>query len=599
MGLFENKNRFSLGEITTSLCYRTETEIPAKGVKYLENAFISPSAGLKNFPKLIKIGNIDLKGVQAFRLVKYKINKKDTNLTGYIFLYTDKKVLVLRMDNFNIVGEVPTAYTVEEIENLSITQFENAVISCVENKEPVMVRVDEKEVTFKVVEYWKNIQNPPTKRVESDYQYLDDDKQVFLWYKSGSKVIFESTISSSVYKPSFFDNMIKGIVSIYGGDFTIEKIENKEGKQKITTTQLNEPNIDVPESSAEEAEKKINILDLVFQENLFNKGYPAVVTEYKGRVIFGNVAGNPSCIVASRVFDSLNFRQSLEDNDGFTTFITGNELNTIKDFMTYKSLMAITDKGIFSTQLNTALTTKNSEFYDQKLPRPKGLTYWCESDDAVYYIDTTDRIYQIQDMGSDDAYRIQEVSAYSGHLFKDLKDIYFFKYDKQNMIGVDSENGARVLSYNYEENIMCWSRIPRLEGINEYINIDDNLYLFNATENGIGIWKLSETEVEPIKLILPPSSLSTKYGLGYPEYLDKKVRIEKVEILVLGNYSLKVNGKKKEITTLNQEIKPFEDNIHIVEFPNLGGKVLEVEQVNDEKLEILGIFYSKNNVGKG
>lgn len=600
--MYENKLKFSLGEITRPLTYRVDTEIPSKGLSYLKNGMATSSAGLTNFPKLILEKVIDVANAEAFKLFKYKINKKDTTLDGYLFLYTDKKVVILRMDNFEKIKEIPTNYTVDEINHLSIAQFENSVISCVENKEPVMVRVTESTPSFEVVEYWNNIKNPPVKRVESEYENVGEDTLIFSWYKQGVKVIFESTVNNPIYKQSFLESLTQGSVSIYGGEFRIEKIENITGKHKFTTTQITAPSgdIEIPESGASADEKKINILDLVFSENLFNKGYPAVVTEYNGRVIFGNVAGNPSAIVASRVFDSLNFRQSLEDNDGFVTFIAGNELNTIKDFISYKSLLAITDKGIFSTELNSELTTKTSAFYDQKLARPKGLGYWTEADDSIYYVDTTDRIWQIQDVGADSAYRAQEVTAYSSHLLQDISDIYFFKIDKTNILGVDQEGEeGRALSYNIAENIICWSRTEKVQGINEYINIDDKIYVFNANEKNIAIYSYSDTEVEPITLEFAETSLVQKVNLDVPEFFKRK-RFGRVKILCFGKYEFKVNGKTVRDTFKHlKEPDNLYEEVHTITTHNVGKNYLRLEQISNKKIEIVGISAEVTDFEKG
>lgn len=592
MGIYDNRFKFSRGEITPALAYRVDLELAGMGLRYLKNGICTSSAGLTNFPAFEKVGTVPVANAQAFRIFKYKINKKDTTLDGYLFLYTDKKVEILRIDNFQVVKELSTKYTVEEIKNLSIAQFENSVISCVENKEPVMIRVDESGQTFTVVDYWANIQNPPVKRVESEYQYTGDDTLVFSWYKQGVKVIFESTINDPIYKQSFLNGVVKGSISIYGGEFRIEKIENPTGKQKITTTQITAPSgtIEVPEESEPAENKKINILDIVFSENLFSKGYPAVVTEYNGRVIFGNVAGNPSAIASSRVFDSLNFRQSLDDADGFVTFITGNELNTIKDFISYKSLLVVTDKGIFSTELNSELSPKTSSFYDQKLARPKGLGYWVESDDAIYYVDTTDRIYQIKDVGADSAYVATEISSYSSHLLQDINDIYFFKYGKYNILGVDQEGAeGRAVSYNTAENILCWTRTDKISGINEYVNIDDEIYIFNANAENITIYTYSKTNVEPISLELGGTTVSQKVRTDVPDFF-KRTKYGRVRLLCFGDFEGTINGRKIYPEFNNSEDKgTMLDHIHIYNIPNAGKKYLKILQKSKEKIEIVGI----------
>lgn len=602
--MIDSKVRFSYGEISPDLIYRSDTQIPSFGVSYLKNATMTYSAGLTNLPKLEKTIEVPLEGASVMKPFKYKIVKKDTTLNGYLFLFTDKKALVLRMDNFQKVGEVASNYTPDEIKKLSMTQFDNSIIICCENKKPVMIRVDETTPSFTVVQYWENIKNPPVKRLETEFSYTGEDKVVFKWYKQGANVIFESLKSEPIFNPDFLNTMKDGVINIYGGSFAINKIENPSGKQKITTTQRQAPELEVPSLKdlngqlTPEEELKVNILDFSFSESLFRTGYPAVVTNYKGRVIFGNIGGNPSVVCASRVFDSLNFRQSTDDSDGFTSFISSNELNTVKDFVAYKSLLVFTDKGVFSTLLNEGLTPSKSEFYNQKLPRPKGLGYWIESDGNIVYVDSTDRVIQIQDVGSDNTYISNELSIYSGHLLDNINDIYFFKLNKNNMLGIDQEgNEARILTYkeNPEEGRQCWSRAEKvLEGYNKYITIDDELYIASLTTSKINFYKYSKTKYEPMHIITE-TSLASKFRMDVPEYLKKTRQYGKATILLFGKYNLQVNGisKAESIKYNLPKERATENKIlpkHIVEFPYTGKQQLEIIQKNNEKLEIIGIF---------
>lgn len=603
--MIDSKVRFSFGEISPDLVYRSDTVIPSYGVSYLKNATMTYSAGLTNLPKLEKTIEIPIQGAKAFKIFKYKIVKKDTDLDGYLFLFTDIKLLIVRIDNFQKVGEVSATYTPAEIGKLSITQFDNAVIICCENKKPLMIRVEESTTKFTVVEYWEAIKNPPVKRIETEFEYTEEDKLVYKWYKQGANVIFESLRETPIFKASFLNNLKDGVINIYGGSFAINKIENPGAKQKITTTQRQAPELEIPElkdlnnEPTPEEDLKINILDFSFSESLFRAGYPAVVCNYKGRVIFGNIGGNPSVVCASRVFDSLNFRQSTDDSDGFTSFISGNELNTVKEFIAYKSLLVLTDKGIYSSLLNDGLTPAKSEFYNQKLPRPKGLGYWAESDGNIVYIDSTDRVQQIQDVGSDNTYIATELSVYSGHLLENINDIYFFKLNKNNMIGIDQEgNEARILTYkeNPEEQRLCWSRAEKIQGINEYITIDDELHIFNLTTSGINIYKYSKLIFEPLHII-SETSLSLKYRLDVPEYLKKTREYGKTILLLFGKYNLTVNGISKAESIkynlpANREVKKeiLSENKHIVEFSNVGKQKLEIIQKDNKKIELIGIF---------
>ena len=92
MKYYEKKGRFSLGEIDPPLCFRVDTDIPNRGLAYLENGLITSSAGITNFPALKKVATIQAVTtktiINAFKIFKYKIQKKDTSLSGYLFLFT-------------------------------------------------------------------------------------------------------------------------------------------------------------------------------------------------------------------------------------------------------------------------------------------------------------------------------------------------------------------------------------------------------------------------------------------------------------------------------------------------------------------------------
>lgn len=190
-------------------------------------------------------------------------------------------------------------------------------------------------------------------------------------------------------------------------------------------------------------------------------------------------------------------------------------------------------------------------------------------------------------MGADSAYKTMEVSTYSNHLFDNVEDIYFFKHKKNNLIGVDCGEEARALSYKFEEDIICWTRCNKLQGINEYVNVDDKLYIFNATGNEINIYTYSDTNVEPLEFKLAETSLSQKVRTDVPEFF-KRTTIGQVKMVVIGDYDLEVNGKRKEHALKLEDVPS--DKVHFVTIPNTGKKELYIKQMNNNPIEIVGIF---------
>lgn len=584
--LYDNRFSFKFGEVLPNFCYRIDTDIPSRALLYLKNG-IPSSGGITNFPALEKIATINIPNIQALRVFKYKMNKKNTSLTGLLFMFTDDKLHILRQDNFTKLHSLESNYSIEEINNkLSITQFENSLIICCENKKPYMVRVNEIDLTFTVVDYWENITNPPVKGVSSEYTHTGEDKTVFEWFKRGTKIIFKSTIGK-VYNSDFIKGLTKGRISIYGGEFYIDKIEDIENNQIFTTTQMIAPEIEIPEENAPADNKKLNVLDIRFSENLFkDNGYPAVCCYYAGRIIFGNVAGNPSAIVSSRVNDSLNFRSSLEDNDGFTTFIPDNELNTVKALIPHKSLLAMTDKGVYSTLLNTVLTPKESMFFQMPTPTPKATTgTYIKHQGALYYVDISDRINKFDDIGEDNTYKSHEISIYSQHLTKGVKKIYATEFLTNNFLGVDTGISNNIFIHNLQSDISAWTRIDRKSGIIEYTEIDNKLNHFIVTDSNIEVYVYSNTEVEPLEMKVPYISINLGAQL-IPAY-NIKSSVGRLIINCFGNADFIINNKKIKEQPFNSKDSYYD--LKKYEFNLIGENSLHIKQTNNEKIEILSI----------
>lgn len=583
--LYDNRTSFKYGEVMPNYCYRIDTDIPGRGLFYLKNG-IPSSAGMTNFPALEKITSLAVQNIKALRVFKYKMNKKDTNLFGLIFLFTNSKLYILRQDNFNKLHEIENNYSVDEInDKLSITQFENSLIICCENKKPFMVRVNESDLTFSVVDYWESITNPPVKGVSPEFVYTEDDKQIYEWYKKGTKIIFKSTVGK-VYATKFIEKLPKGRISFYGGEFYIDKIEDIENTQMFTTTQMIAPEIETPLENATVDDKKINILDIRFSENLFkDNGYPAVCCYYGGRIIFGNVAGNPSAIVSSRVNDSINFRSSLDDNDGFTTFIPDNELNTVKALIPHKSLLALTDKGVYSTLLNTVLTPRESMFFQMPTPTPKGTAgTYIKHQGALYYVDTSDRVNKFDDIGEENTYKSHEISIYSQHLTKQAKKIYATEFQTNNFVGVDTGEENNIFIHNQQTDISAWTRVNKLPGLVEYSEIDNLLYQFHVNDSGIDIYTYSKDKVEPMELKIP--FISINIGPKAILTFNNKATVGRVIINCFGNPDFQINNHKKTAPFNNQDgyykLKP-------IEISNVGGEELTIKQLDNTKIEILSI----------
>lgn len=73
-----------------------------------------------------------------------------------------------------------------------------------------------------------------------------------------------------------------------------------------------------------------------------------------------------------------------------------------------------------------------------------------------------------------------------------------------------------------------------------------------------------------------------------PEFL-MKARFKNCKILCYGNYNLKINNQTKSVG-FGENTDNFYEKIHYIDMANIGKEELVIEQLNDEKIEIVGIF---------
>ena len=59
-------------------------------------------------------------------------------------------------------------------------------------------------------------------------------------------------------------------------------------------------------------------------------------------------------------------------------------------------------------------------------------------------------------------------------------------------------------------------------------------------------------------------------------------------MVVIGDYDLEVNGKRKEHALKLEDVPS--DKVHFVTIPNTGKKELYIKQMNNNPIEIVGIF---------
>ena len=443
MGLIKGwitKNISSLGEISPKLYHRTDLENYSNGLKTARNVICNVEGTITNAPKLVLDKSLVISGLPTDGIIeafKYSIVEQQDGYDGVIVLFATLKAYVLKLINtspitITVEKEITTTYTTAEIKQLSISQIENNVLICIGGKMPSMIRIDEDDLTASgVVDYWTKILNPPVKPVDTDYVSGFTGFEDSMSWKAVSNYVEFKTIKLNMLESAFVSTLDKGNIQIYGGTYRIDNITLASGYYTFKTTLLAEGAL-----SAKTTVENLNSKDVRFSEDLFGGNrYPSIGGVYQSRIFFADIEGNTNSIVFSKTLEFFDFSTGLNDNDGIVIFVPSPQHETIRQVVTYNSILILTDNAIWSSSINTILTPKTSQLFQQiGMPPSNGIFVTFEG--TIYYVNSFgNKIFRIDyDLDSQN-YVAHEISLFARHLFEyGIQDIGVIKYQGYDYI---------------------------------------------------------------------------------------------------------------------------------------------------------------------
>lgn len=598
----------SMGEVSPDLVGRIDTPIYEKGAKRVENCLPMIEGPLQNFPEPTLKNSLDITATGAeHRIFRYNFSKHNPTPGYLLFVFHKLKLDIVRPDTFVSIKSFATSYTDAEVKGkLSIAQVEDSVMICCEGREPSLIRINENTVisspatSFSEVDYWANIEYPPVEPSSTEYgteglaQIDLEEYNLFNWWKNKSTYYFEAAYTGAMLDTDYFNSLAKGQITLYGGKFYINKVEVISSKQRFTCSLLDEPEVTVPDGSANK--ELVDVRAFVFSTDILEGGtnYPANVTHYHDRLIFGNINKNASVIVSSRVGDISNFRTGTNDSDGFVTFIPGEQLERIRDITSYKSLLVFTDNGIWSTEMNTTLTPATSQVFPQEVDIPsEDTSSYCRSHGLLFYKDKFNkRINALTYIGDENVYIGQEVTTFSKHLFQDIEGISSLSWNNEEYLVSVQTDKINIMTFRKEENIMGWARLPRWDtGSISFLTEKKKTLMYILNDSGVlEEWDFLGATREKLVLELLPPTMDERIYLDTPPFMKRCCTIGRVKVAMYGDYDIKVNGKRKEI----HFSKVGSEELHMVEWDSIEAgfnNPIRIEQLNDKPLKIVGISF--------
>ncbi|MGL5049452.1 MAG: hypothetical protein ACRC6E_02305, partial [Fusobacteriaceae bacterium] len=169
MKIWKSNNIFSMGEISPNLYHRYDLPQYRAGLSTLNNCIPNVEGGVVSVPEL-EYKSVLLEGQAGYsRIFKYTMEEKFGSDTVLMVITTGGVYLKVININNNITATkvIASAYTENQIKNLSIIQLENNVLICTKGQKPQMIKFVDDDINKAVlVNFWEAITDPPIKPTE-------------------------------------------------------------------------------------------------------------------------------------------------------------------------------------------------------------------------------------------------------------------------------------------------------------------------------------------------------------------------------------------------------------------------------------------------
>lgn len=195
-----------------------------------------------------------------------------------------------------------------------------------------------------------------------------------------------------------------------------------------------------------------------------NQGYPAAVTYYKNRQIFGGSTGQPQTQWMSRIGNYVDFgiSQPTAPNDAITFPIPGRQVNAIRHFVPLNSLAVMTSgsEWTIGTGQDGLLTPDTVSIDPQGYRGSSKIPPIIVGNTALYIQEKGKTIRELAFEFTSDTYTGQDVTQLASHLFANytLQEWCYQQVPFQVVWSVRSDGALLGLTYLKEQQVIGWHR---------------------------------------------------------------------------------------------------------------------------------------------
>jgi len=453
------KSSFTGGEWSPSLYGRTDMEQYYNACRTLENMIIHPYGGISNRGGTYFIGELSSSKV---KLIPFQYSV----LQSYMLVFTNNEMRIVRDGGFVVypnghanagsIVVIATSYTDSDIDLIKFTQSAD-VIYITHPRHPVrkLTRIDHHVWTFSDINWTAKIQSPAgfarTAGAGTKNTY-----SVTVVSKDGEESLKSNEVSSD-NGATFIWNAVAD-----ADYYNIYKDENQSGFYgwigQANNTTFSEPSQGIMNDVEKTPPTYLNPFDGADK-------YPAVVSFYQQRLVFGRTNKQPQTIwgTVTGSFENMNTSKPARDDDSYNFTLNSNQVNEIRWFVPLDNLLIGTAGGEWKlssgsktdavTPVSVKLSVQSNYGSSHLAPIVIGNTIiFVEGSQKII----RDFLYSIEI----DSFTGADVSILAGHLTENNKiTSWCYQQYPNSIIWLTRDDGVLLgLTYYRDHKVFGWHK---------------------------------------------------------------------------------------------------------------------------------------------
>ena len=525
--LFTTKTNFTAGELSPDLLGRADLNAYANGALKLKNVFIEPTGGIHRRPGLQYVQTLTGKT----RLISYE---QDSS-SAYLFLISDRQTKIYK--NEVLVATLTTPWTTGQLDKISWCALSDGLIVVQSDLQPYRFTLTGNTWTGANFTFL----NADGYLHQPYHRFCSDDVTMA---SSGCGGTVTLTTNANVFGATHIGKQFK----LADGYVQITGIQSATSATATVLKKLMEGD-DITDSTALNPTRYWGEPALCYEH-----GWPATVTTYQSRLVFGGSKDLTNTLWFSQTEDLTNFEEgSALDSEAITFSLMSDQANKICSLFAGRHLQVFTTSAEWmvtgdpltptSIQLKRQTQVGSN---DTRFISPIGI------DGATIFAAANGKeIREFLFSDLEGIYQATDLSLLAHHLINTPVDMAYDKYLRQAYV-VMKDGSLSVLTSFRSEDMQSWTRQTTTGSFQNVAICGGNAY-FTVKENSTYyLEKFNEALHTDLGFLLTENSATDTWtGLNVLEGRNVQIvangRVQDSQIIENGTLTLSIPATQIEV----------------------------------------------------